>query len=85
MLNEMANQEVRTIFKLNGPTVAKKRTLHGYTQEKLGEETGLSRGTIQNIERQLVSGSVNELGQLARVFRCKYEELIEEEEHVENE
>ncbi|RHP70436.1 XRE family transcriptional regulator [Clostridium sp. OF03-18AA] len=66
-------------FRIKSVTVVEKRILLGYSQEKLGELTGFSRSTIQNIERNTISGSVNELGQLARILQCEYEELIEED------
>ena len=45
----------------------------------LGELTGFSRTTIQNIERNVISGTVNQLMRLAKALECESDELIEEE------
>ena len=54
-----------------------KRLSMGYTQEKLGELTGFSRTTIQNIERNVISGTVHQLMRLAKALECESDALKE--------
>lgn len=66
-------------YRIKGQSVMEKRLSMGYTQEKLGELTGFSRTTIQNIEGNVISGTVNQLMRLVKALECESDELIEEE------
>lgn len=66
-------------YRIKGQSVMEKRLSMGYTQEKLGELTGFSRTTIQNIERNVISGIGEPTNAVSESLECESDELIEEE------
>jgi putative transcriptional regulator len=56
------------------------RTRHGYTQDELGQAVGVSRQSINAIERGRYVPSLLLALRFARVFGCSMEELFRLEE-----
>lgn len=56
------------------------RTTRGWTQQELADEVGVSRQSINSIERERYVPSLLLALAFARVFRCPLEDIF----HVEN-
>ncbi|MDQ0165293.1 putative transcriptional regulator [Bacillus horti] len=52
------------------------RATHGWTQENLSEQVGVSRQTIISIESGRYNPSLELAYKIAKVFRCKIEDVF---------
>ncbi len=60
-----------------GKKVKTLRTQNRWTQEKLGEYTGLDRTYISDIERGVRNPSVKSLEKIAKALKVKISEIID--------
>ncbi|KPK58371.1 MAG: hypothetical protein AMS21_10680 [Gemmatimonas sp. SG8_38_2] len=60
--------------------VKEQRLLHGLTQEELARSVGVSRQSINSIERGRYTPSLALALKFARIFDCSTDELFELEE-----
>jgi transcriptional regulator with XRE-family HTH domain len=60
-----------------GNKVRELRIERGYSQEKLGEITGLDRTYISGVERGVRNPSLRSIERLAKALKVKISELVE--------
>jgi len=69
---------VQEIYRKVGVQVRARREQLGWTQEELGEASGLHPSFIGQIERGVKKASLNTLDALARALRVRLGELLDE-------
>lgn len=62
--------------------VLERRQQHGWSQARLGELVGVSRQTINAIEKGRYDPSLPLAFKLARLFGCTIEEVFDDGEHT---
>lgn len=60
-------------------TLAEQRARHGWSQQRLADELGVSRQTVISIEKGRYDPSLPVAFRLARVFNCRIEDLFDPE------
>ncbi len=64
-------------------TLKELRSIHGYTQDAIAVQAGVSRQTINSIEREKYEPSLSLACKLARIFNQRIEDIFiyEEDNH----
>lgn len=60
-------------------TLAEQRARHGWSQQRLADELGVSRQTVISIEKGRYDPSLPVAFRLARAFNCRIEDLFDPE------
>jgi transcriptional regulator with XRE-family HTH domain len=74
----MIGQTRRSIYQLVGSNIRKRRVKKGLTQEFLGDQVGLSRSSITNVEQGRQTILLHQFIELARVLGAEPQELLPE-------
>ncbi|MFB2020212.1 helix-turn-helix transcriptional regulator [Pseudoflavonifractor sp. P01025] len=58
------------------------RKSHGLSQEQLAKMLGISRSTVAKYELGDIDPPMRVLGQMATIFRCSLDDLVDVQEHM---